>query len=334
MYRKPDGRYRERVTLPDGSRKEFKGRTKQEVLQKIAKWSAEQEHGRPFKEVAEEWWAQAEKTIAYNTAKSYVPAVRRACEALGDKPIKDIKPPEINAQIERMAQTYNIKTVKTQLLIYNHVFRYAVAHGYADNNPAREIQAKGAPRRKVTMPSSADIKRVKKTVDLPFGLFAYMALYTGLRRGELLALEWKDIDRKKHTIRVNKSLYHDKNRPIVKTTKTEASNSTLPILDALYNVLPPTRTGLVFPNAKGEHMSETQFQAAWAQYCQASGVTATPHQFRHAFATMIFEAGIPAEQAKDLLRHAQYSTTRDVYTDLRNEHRLIVFEKIRGINIS
>ena len=334
MYKCKDGRLRERVVLPDGSIKDFKGRTKQEVLQKIAAWSAEQEHGRKFGEIADEWWETAQDGLAYNTRKPYLPAIRRACEELGDAPIKDIKPPMIAAHIDRMSETYNIKTVKTQLMIYNHIFRYAVAHGYCDTNPARELQPKGAPKRKVTMPSSEDIKRVKQSVNLPFGLFAYMALYTGLRRGELLALEWKDVDRKKRLIRVSKSLYHDSNRPKIKETKTAASNSTVPILDALYEALPKTRTGLVFPNDQGGYMSETQFQRAWELYTTASGVTATPHQFRHAFATMIYEAGVPAEQAQALLRHAQYSTTKNIYTDIRDQHKMELFSRVRTLNIS
>lgn len=335
MYKRKDGRYRERITLPDGKTKEFFGHTKKEVINKIAEWTAEQEHGRPFQAVADEWWTATIDTLAYNTRKPYQPAIRRACEVLGARPIKDIKPPEIAAHIERMSETYANKTIKTQLLIYNQIFAFAVAHGYADFNPARDLKAtKGTPRRKVTMPTAADLAAVKASVDLPFGLFAYMALYTGLRRGELLALEWKDVDRITGTITVSKSLYHDANRPRVKSPKTEASTATVPILDALAAVLPNRKRGLVFPNDSGSYMTETQFQRAWQIYTEVSGVTATPHQFRHAFATMIFEAGIPAEQAQALLRHAQYSTTKDVYTDIRQQRQVDLFSAVRGADIS
>lgn len=334
MYKRTDGRYRERITLPDGKVKEFNGRTQKEVIRKIAAWTEEQQHGRLFKDVAADWWEQTIDTLAYNTRKPYQPAIRRACEELGGRQVKDIKPPEIASHIERMSLTYSDKAVRTQLQIYGQIFKWAVAHGDADVNPCRDLTVpKGLPKGKRTMPSSEDIQRIKDGVTAPFGLFAYMALYTGLRRGELLALTYQDIDRKRRAIRVNKSLYHEGNQPKIKAPKTEASAAEVPILDALMKVLPKQHIGVVFADSNGEYLSDTEFRIRWRAYVKATGVTCTPHQLRHAYTVMLYEAGLPPDQMQALLRHAQLGTTMDIYNELRENQRQKIFERVFGIDI-
>ena len=87
---------------------------------------------------------------------------------------------------------------------------------------------------------------------------------------------------------------------------------TVPILDALLKKIKPRKKGLVFPNRDGEYITGSQFEDYWNTYRDETGITATPHQFRHAYATMLFEAGIPPEEMQILLRHAQLSTTMDI----------------------
>ena len=332
MHKRPDGRWQEQVKVGN-KYKYFYGKTKSEVLKKIAAYKEEEEKGVSFETVAEDWWGKIESTIEYNTTKSYKPAMRRCCEEFDGRSIKDIAPQEIAAHIQRMAFTYADKTVRTQLLVYNQVFGYAVANGLVKLNPCRDLKVpKNLPKKKVTMPSAADIARVQKGTEEPFGLFAYMALYTGLRRGELLALNWEDIDRENNTISVTKSLYHDKNKPLLKKPKTETSLADVPILDALNDVLPKTRKGIVFCNENGTHLTETQFQRQWELYTKATGVTCTPHQLRHAFATMLYEAGIPPEEMQILLRHAQLGTTMNIYTDIRDAKKKQVFSSVRSVN--
>lgn len=333
MIKRKDGRWQEAVTLDNGTRKYFYGKTKAEVLRKIADFSEVKERGELFGPIADQWWNAHEPTLAYNTTRSYKPAWRRTVEAFGDTPIRNITAHDIALEITRFSSGKADKTVRTQLLVYNLIFTYAVQQGYIDFNPAREVEVpKKLKKTKRTSPTSEDIKRVKESYKCTFGMFAYFALYTGLRKGELLALDWKDIDMKKREISVTKSVYHISNKPAIKEPKTSTSIARIPIPDALYNKLKPGK-GLVFPNASGDYMTEMQFQKAWSDYCKESGVTATVHQFRHAYATMLFENNIPPEEAQALLRHAQVQTTMDVYTDLREEKLKKIHSKVYSIDI-
>lgn len=336
MTKRKDGLWQETITM-NGKRKFFYGKTKADVLRKISAYQEKEQAGKTFDEVADEWWEEHEKHIAFYTARSYKPAVIRAKEAFGNTPIKDILPSQISKEIKTFSKTYADKTVRTQLMMYNLIFKYAVEMGYILINPARDLSVPAnLPKKKVSMPSSGDIQKVKNSIDCTFGLFAYFAMYTGMRRGELLALTWNDIDLDNRTITVNKSIEHINNVPHIKPPKTKSGNRTVPILDKLFNVLEKieSKNGYVFSNSKGELITETQWQRLWELYTKESGISATAHQFRHAFATMLFENNVSEKDAQEILGHAQLSTTMDIYTDIREERKKRVYENLLGVDIA
>ena len=335
MVRRKDGRFQEAVTIK-GKRKYFYGKSKAEVLRKINQYKDELERGPLFETVADEWWAEAEEGLANNTVKCYQTAISRACAEFRGFHVKDIAPIQIDSAVDDLGrQGYAAKTVRIQLLIYNMIFRYAVKKGYIQVNPAREIRLpKNLPKTKRTSPSPDDIRRVKESTGCTFGLFAFWAMYTGLRKGELLALSWDDVDLERREIRVNKAVCHVHNRPQIGPPKTETSVSTVPILDVLAaKIGPRKRKGLVFPNEKGEYLTDSQFRKLWDAYKAESGVKATMHQFRHAYATMLFEAGIPPEEMQVLLRHAHIQTTMDIYRDIRENKIRAIHSKVLSIDI-
>lgn len=333
MVKRKDGRWQEAVTI-GGKRRYVYGRTRAEVTQKLRTMELDAKNGKLFKVVAEEWWAEKEPELAHNTAKSYKPAMDRAVEEFGERRMRELTPLDISRFIKRFAKTKADKTVRTQLGVINMICIYAVDWGYLDINIARDVSVpSGLSKERRMGASDDDIERVKASVDCTFGLFAFMAIYTGMRRGELLALEWEDIDLNARMISVNKSLEHISNRPHVKPPKTAASAASVPILEPLYAELIKRRgKGKVFPNADGDYLTETQYQRQWELYAQESGVTATAHQFRHSYATMLYEQGVAPEIMQMLLRHAQLSTTMDVYREIRDSARKSVFDSLGDID--
>ncbi|MBQ3072295.1 MAG: site-specific integrase, partial [Oscillospiraceae bacterium] len=335
MTRKNDGRWQAVVTV-DGKRLYFCGKTKAEVNKKMLAWKEEREQGIPFARVADEWWEETSSRLSPNSCKNYGAAYKRAKSAFELIPIRSITPAQISAQVSAFALTHAEKTVKTQLGVINLIFKFAVAHGYTETNAARDVPLPGGLKKtKRHGASSEDIARIKDSVHLPFGLFAFMALYTGLRLGELLALQWSDIDIAARTISVTKSVYWANAKAHIKQPKTETSVGVVPIVDALLLVLPKgKKSGLVFPNANGELITAADWKRMWNAYKKQSGVTSTPHQFRHSFATMLFESNVPPQDAQALLRHAHIGTTMDVYTELRAEKLKQIHSSVYSVNIS
>ena len=338
MLRRKDGLYQEQMTIEDGGRKRqkyFYGRTKKEVLQKIRAYQEDQERGPLFSAVADEWWDIHEPTIAYNTAKPYKAALRRAKDHFGQTYIRKIKPTDINRFLMDFIRTQHAaqKTAKTQLMVVNLICKYATANGYLPFNPARDISIpRGLAHTAREIASDEDIQRIKNSTGCTFGMFAYWILYTGCRRGELLALTWKDVDRKNRTITIDKSVYHISNVPMVKAPKSAAGRRTVPLMDKLLEKLQPGR-GQVFPNEDGGILTEMQFQKLWASYCKESGVTCTPHQIRHAYATMLYENDIDLKDAQQLLGHAYATTTQDIYTHIRNSRKETIKQRLLSVDL-
>lgn len=217
-----DGRLQTVVTK-NGIRKTFYARSDREMGQKLTDYHETQESGPFFREVAEEWWTQHEPTLSPNSLRNYKPAYRRALEEFGDARIRTITPGQIDAYLHLFAQTHAAKTTATQLGIINQIMRYARLHLYIDSVPTDIIQVpRGLKKTPRLLPPDRDVEAVRRNISYPImGLFAYLLLYSGLRRGEALALQYKDIDRINKKIYVEKSLCSYRNDPIIKTPKTE-----------------------------------------------------------------------------------------------------------------
>lgn len=96
--KRKDGRWQEQLTITEGGRpkqKYFYGRTKQEVLKKIAAWQQRAAVGPAFAEVADAWWAEKEREVADGTVKSYIAALSRARAWFGDTPVTEITPVDV-----------------------------------------------------------------------------------------------------------------------------------------------------------------------------------------------------------------------------------------------
>ena len=337
MVRRKDGRWQEQMTVTVKGKtiqKYFYGTSKAEVLRKISDWkTAEAERrarGEPFSGVADDWWEQAQDDLAVSTQRGYKPALNRAKDSFGQRDIRSITPAEISLFLRREITKNKMadKTARTQLMVVNLIFRYAVQTGAVESNPARDLEVpRNLKKERRDIASDEDIKRVKESYDAPFGAFAYWALYTGLRRNELLALTWDDVDIPNRTIHVTKSCFRDNDGKVkAKAPKTASGVRDVPIPDRLAEKITPGK-GLVFPGEKG-YISHGVFKNLWKHYADATGVTCTPHQLRHAYATMLYEAGdkVSMEDAQYLLGHANLQTTADIYTHIRD----VKAEKIKA----
>ena len=337
MTKRKDGRWQQSVTGKDGKVRVVYGKTKAEVARRVAALREERVRGCTFEKVADEWWEKKEDRLEWNTAASYKTAYKRAVEWLGSERVNEVTPRDVANIIDDFAdQGFARKTVSSHLMIIRQIFAYAVRRGYCDANPVRDITLpEGLSKKTVDPPTLEEIRIVKNSPDAPFGLFFLMGMYTGLRKGELLALEWEDVDLEARTIRVNKSVYHENNKPRIKKPKTEASVGVVPILNALLPILQRKKArGLVFPAPGGGYMSGNEFRKAIDEYRAATGVQATSHQFRHEYATMLFEADVPPAKMQALLRHAQLGTTMDVYRKMTERKVKQIHDEVLAVDVN
>jgi len=319
MHKRPDGLYQKQITIAKKP-KYFYGRTIAEVNRKILEYKGEVENGRTFKTVSEEW-LESTKLLSFNTQRIYKWIIGLI---EFDSFIKDISPQDIKKHLEKMAKKqYSKKTVSQFKSVLNMIFDYAVVEGDLQINPMASVSMpKNLPSKEREMPSEEEIEIIKNSTHLEFGLFAYFLLYTGCRRSEALALTWNDIDFDKKLITINKIVEYHYGSPVIKNkTKTEAGTREVILLDKLSEKLKKGKGFIFGSDDRGK------LQYRWDKYCKQAGLwkdgkhTVTPHQLRHAYATMLFEADIDPMDAMDLLGHSDITTTRNIYTQIRKTRK-------------
>lgn len=314
-----DGRIQTKVKLPGMTKPKFiYGKTDAEVKRKLAEFRHEDIKGRTMAEIMDEWQGEHFEQIAYNTMRSYLAPCKDFLSVYGKTKVDELTPQELQRFIRRYAKKgYAKKTVKNMMTVMRMVFDHAVVMGDIDISPMTAVKLpsglEGTPRE---LPSDEELQIIKDSLHLPFGLFPYFLMYSGCRPGEALAIRAEDIDRVNKTMLVNKSVYWIGNKPIIKAPKTEKGMRSVALLDILERHLPPFKGYLFggdFP------LSKKAFNHRWGVYRKTTGITLTPYQLRHAFATTLFEAGIEEMDAQRLMGHANIATTRDIYTHIRQE---------------
>lgn len=333
-----DGRYQASYRDPSGKYHKLCDKDPERLYQKLE----EMKNPRPttFGEAAEAWEREFRESCNIRTWMNYKPHYEGIVAAHRDAPVKDIQGIDIIQDLQRAkAMGYSRTIVNTRRVIYNSILNYSVAHGWIPYNVAVGISLpKGLPSSKRSAPTDEQIKTIIQNWRVPFGMFAFLCLCTGLRKGEALALLKSDI--KDGNITVTKSLtFLDGSAPKVKSPKSEAGNRTVPILSILAapldEYMKSVDGNILFSNrsyngSPGKtYMTQSNYDTAWDNYVKTVGLDhLTAHQLRHGTATLLYEAGVDVYTAKKMLGHAKVETTLSVYTELRDKHERKSIDKL------
>lgn len=324
-----DGRYMgyyhelDRDGKPNGPRHPIYDRDPEKLYRKILEKESGEEPPLSFEAAADAWECKHWDRIGSKTAETYTAPLRRIRQQFSGMTAEEVSAQDIQAFLADLGkQGFSRRSVQMHRDILNMIFNDAIIESGLRFNPCVAVSVpRNLPTKKRELPKDDAIEAVKAGGGAPFGLFALVCLYSGLRRGEALALRYEDIDRAAGVIRVTKSVEFIGNNPHLKQPKTAAGMRTVPLLEPLADVLPDKKSGLVFPREDGELLTKIQYRKRWAKYCEAIGHEITAHQLRHGYATILYEAGVQDKDAQELLGHSSISVTRDVYTHIRQSQK-------------
>ena len=327
--RRKDGRFRKIVNGIT-----FYGYSERELNRKILDYKEKKEFGPLFEEVADKWWSEVYESFAAQTLRGYAPAYKRALQELSTYRITDITPRDILDIYKNMALSgYSKKTIANQRIIYNQIFDYAVVNGYIQYNPCTSVKIPNAKKSTTIQPASyEDEEKILKSKN-PW-LFPIIALLTGLRKQEILALQWKDIDFENNIITVNKAVEHIGKTPRIKDTKTEAGNRDVPLLlrlkEELSSFVGEPDSYILSDDGGKTPLSEHRFERLYANYSKDVGISCSSRQLRHSYATVAVEEDIQTKDLQNALGHADISTTMNVYAAARKKSIQKVADKLNS----
>ena len=326
MKKRSDGRYQKNITLPSGKKKTLYSTAANERLaqkdftEQILKLKEKEKNALLFSTVAEEWSDEAFPKLQSNTLKQYKPGLRSAIQHFGHMHISQLKPIQVQQYADHLlARKFAAKTVKGRILVISLICKHAILHGYIENDPTVRVKLPShMPKKKREAATASEEDRILASADKTFGTLALFLLMTGCRRGEACALTPNDVDTQKKCVKITKTVEWHGNRPYIKDTpKTDAGVREIPIPESLCQLISPLLSQkYLFPGADGNLIDGSAFTRGWDRYREETGVTCTPHQLRHSYATMLFDAGIDVKTAQRWLGHSDLKTTLDIYTHI------------------
>ena len=360
MKKRADGRYCKQVLVghnPNGTRKmkNIYGKTIKEVETKERKLLEQLEcginviHEITVGEWADIWLKTFKSNIANNTYTRYEGIISNQIKPIvGKVPLEKIRLDTLQAMINLLKEDLSPASIKKVKDVMFQMFKQAVKSRYIQFNPAEGIDVpKLIPSNRTEIPED-HVKRIERFCrSYEHGDFIMCLLYTGMRRGEILALTVQDIDFENGIIVVNKAIEFIHNSPNVKTPKTPRSNRTIPILSPLLPYLiratkNKSKNDVVFSNKHGSVYDRSGIQMLFRDFnkqynkfleeensiSQITNVHFTMHQFRHTFCTTLYNAGIDVKMAQDILGHNSVNVTLDIYTHLSQKAKKISTDKL------
>jgi len=242
----------------------------------------------------------------------------------GDKAVCEITRQEIQMYIAHLMRVgYAPKSIDHIHDVLSAVLRTAEKWGHLQENPARGVDL---PKLKTVRPkwaltvqqATALLKRLPPLGRAMVGL----ALLSGLRRGELFALRWRDIDEEARVLKVREAVYDG----AFDVPKTDAGRRQVPLSEAALRFIGEWKghagkteaESLVFSTRTGKAISPNNvLRRAIFPACEALGLPhATWLTFRRTYSSWCHDKGVPSKVIAQLIGHANVDTTLNVYTQV------------------
>lgn len=234
------------------------------------------------------------------------------------------------------------------------VFDYAVRINVINSNPMKDVYiSKGKYRKKderIKFYESDELKQFLEAAKqdrfpLSYPLFRLLA-FTGMRKGEALALTWEDIDFNNKMLTINKTIARNtKNEIVINHPKTEASIREISLDDTTIDILKKWRQDqrkyllsfghnslrpnqIIFASKNNNYLDPLRPNNIQKRLCKENELKdITIHGFRHTHCSLLFEAGLSIQDVKTRLGHSDIQTTMNIYAHVTKKQKDISAEK-------
>jgi len=349
--RKSDGKWVASITLDDGKRKVFYGKTKKEVTEKLIKARSEQQQGTlvaaPQQTLAQflhDWLENTQKnSIRARTYERYEEIIRlHIVPVLGRHQLHNVTAQHLQAfYAKKSKEGLSSTTIASFHNVLHKALECAVKWSLV---PRNVCELASPPRRERFEVQPLTAEQAQKLLEAAHGhymeaLFC-LALATGMRRGELMALKWQDIDFSTNTLQIRRTLSRipskmsdEKGKGFEEAEpKTKKSRRSVVIASFAVEALKQHRIrqleaklkagpawqdhDYVFCTSVGTHLHPSRdiLDQLKALLKKAGLPDIRFHDLRHSSATLLLSAGIHPKVVQEILGHSQISMTMDIYS--------------------
>lgn len=342
LRQKPSGRWEAQFELPPAKggkrrRRTVTGATRAEALRKLeaARRTASAELGQPEQEPLRDyltaWLRDQEGRLRPATQRSYE-GLSKHLDSIGDIAIGALRPVDLRSLYRQLGGRLSPQSIVHVHRLLHKALQDALREERIARNVADLVTPPAVPRREVL---TLDIAQARKLLAAAksdrYEALWLLAVCTGMRDGELLALRWADLNQTRGTLTVRRTV---RNIPRVGWVegepKSAAGRRTLPLPPFVLAALREHRArqeeqraarldwhdmGLVFPSTVGTYMPLSNLlRRNWRSLLARAGLPAmTPHQLRHSAVSLMLAAGVPPHTVQAIAGHADARVTMAIY---------------------
>jgi len=340
VYKRKDGRWCAQVSL-SGKRITRYAKTQRECHDWVREITNKIEHGMSFdatqltlERYMESWLTGKDLSIRQNTARNY----RRYAEqdilpVIGKMRLQNILPAHIRQLYLRMqAEGKGSRTIQLVHATLHCALKQAVKERLIGYNPMDAVERPKVETKEFHIFTESQARTFLEAASgHPYEVLFYLALTTGLRKGELLGLMWEDMDWEKGTLRIERQLQQAYNSSAVLVpTKTRSGRRQiklgrigLTMLEAHRQRQEAQKTlagntwkenGMIFTTGIGTYASQSKVSKEFKRILQKNGLPDIRfHDLRHTSLSLLLDMGTPVNTVQHRAGHSKASVTTDIY---------------------
>lgn len=379
IIKRADGRWFARIMV-DGTTTAIYGKTQNEVRDELKRklWELEQAKAAQLnnylqgdKMTVHQWAVQCLETyskvsVRGTTYSGYLTIINNHLPGIEDRKLNEVTNAMVQEHLQRMARDpvtgegLGEKTLVNVKNFLSLIFNQAVKNGIVIRNPVTGVKVPKAGTKQTRALSLEEQNRLLTTArnyEKPIMFAVVFALYTGCRKGEVLGLQWKNVDFNESVIHIGHQLnrhYDLDEKGDTKTvlevtdTKTKFSVRDIYMFESFakefkaykeqmiewkkFKRIPHSEEDFVFASAKNTAIEPRVFYKYYQEVMKRANIEdCNFHTLRHTFATRCIESGADILMVSRTLGHSNISTTLNKYSHLLPKHQKACMEKLEEI---
>lgn len=327
-----DGKRRQRYETVHGTKRQAQARLS-EILNSLNRGEYREPSALTVAEYLDVWLREyVRPNLRPRTAEGYGTIIRKhVLPSLGHIRLADLSPRHIQSYYATLLDRLSAQTVKHHHTLLHRAFEIAIAWELLDRNPTQRVRTpKPQPSPARTL-SKDEVRRfLGATQQTHYRVPIHLALYAGMRRGEILGLRWQDVDLEANTLNIRQTLMHVRGEGYIwGEPKSEGSRRTIAVSPATMLLLRAHRERMEAEHAErgtsaiseqvcalpdGRLMKPDALSRACRRIARECNIQSMRlHDLRHTHASLLLSEGTPMYVVQARLGHQSITTTVDIY---------------------